>query len=46
LTLVRYIYKPARRVLTFSTIAVFSLVTVPAFTGLYFMIGKYTIHAL
>jgi GR25 family glycosyltransferase involved in LPS biosynthesis len=46
LTLVRYMYKPARRVLTFSTIAVFSLATVPAFTGLYFMIGKYTVHAL
>jgi GR25 family glycosyltransferase involved in LPS biosynthesis len=46
LTLVRYLCKPARRILTFSTIAVFSLVTVPAFTGLYFMIGKYSVHAL
>lgn len=38
--------KPARRLLTFSAILVVSLVTVPAFTVLYFMVGKYSIHPL
>lgn len=32
--------------LDYGTIAVLCLVTVPAFTGLYFMIGKYSVHPL
>ncbi|KAH8691178.1 hypothetical protein BGW36DRAFT_410925 [Talaromyces proteolyticus] len=32
--------------LDYGTIAVICLVTIPAFTGLYFMIGKYSIHPL
>lgn len=46
LTLVRCMCKSTRGLLTFSTIAVISLVTVPAFTVLYFMIDKYSIHPL
>jgi hypothetical protein len=32
--------------LDYGTIAVLCLVTIPAFTGLYFMIGKYSVHPL
>ncbi|KEQ68079.1 hypothetical protein M436DRAFT_68450 [Aureobasidium namibiae CBS 147.97] len=46
LTTVRRMCKPTRRVLTVPAIIVSSLVTVPACTVLYFMIGKYSIHPL
>ncbi|KAH8698673.1 hypothetical protein BGW36DRAFT_426366 [Talaromyces proteolyticus] len=42
----RRLFPRARSILTYSTIIVICLVTIPAFTGLYFMIGKYSVHPL
>ncbi|CRG92867.1 Immunoglobulin A1 protease autotransporter [Talaromyces islandicus] len=44
--LTRKIFPQSRSTLTYSTITVLCLVTIPAFTGLYFMIGKYSVHPL
>ncbi|KAH0357473.1 hypothetical protein KCU83_g693, partial [Aureobasidium melanogenum] len=44
--ILRHSYKPLRKFLTNHAIITMALITVPAFTTLYFMVGKYNIHPL
>ncbi|KAG9663105.1 hypothetical protein KCU64_g1534, partial [Aureobasidium melanogenum] len=46
LIILRHSYKPLRNILTNHAIITMALITVPAFTILYFMVGKYNIHPL
>lgn len=46
LLFLRTIYKPARRHIDNSSLTVVTLVTIPAFTALVFMIGKYSLFPL
>lgn len=45
-TMVRKVFPQIQSTLTYGTIIVLCLVTIPAFTGLYYMIGEYSVHPL